>query len=239
MTGPERDHEEHKRLCVYAQLSKQRGLVQHNKEVADQAMKDREAAIVERDKLRAEVEAYEKRIPELCAAYLDKEKALVLQIGALKKFNVAEVMRHDSRVAALVLQIREVRPFLEALAEGNLIDARVKAQTILNDMEKPKGETFPLCECGHNHRTEPGHYTTMNCNMKGCPCTYFTEKPKSELPYCTVKRLDSLEGSICGIRLPCPHHAEKRKCEHRWTPINLDPDFDSQCMKCGAKENQA
>jgi hypothetical protein len=39
------------------------------------------------------------------------------------------------------------------------------------------------------------------------------------------------------------HSPEKRnegqqKCEHRWTPINLDPDFDSQCMKCGAKENQ-
>lgn len=49
--------------------------------------------------------------------------------------------------------------------------------------EKPKCETFPLCaDCGHNHRTEPGHYTTMNCNLKGCPCTYFVEKRICEVP---------------------------------------------------------
>src|SRR5258708_3904118 len=52
---------------------------------------------------------------------------------------------------------------------------------------------YPLCECGHNHRTEPGHYVTMNCNSPECACTYYTEKRKEE-PECNCM-IPYLEGA--------------------------------------------
>lgn len=64
-----------------AENSNLRAGIQHNKEIADQAMKDREAAIVERDKTLLRIRDYQAAIRKVdkccnCLAYNEKFKAL-------------------------------------------------------------------------------------------------------------------------------------------------------------------
>ena len=80
--------------------------------------------------LKANIRTLELQLDELKLKMLDEISA---KTGAR-----AERDQLQKDLDARDRLISDVRPFLEALSEGNLIDARVKAAVILNDWDRAK-----------------------------------------------------------------------------------------------------
>jgi len=94
-----------------------------------------------------------------------KHRAASCYVGTAWRGAIADVRKLIDAVDVMNLQINEVRPFLEALAEGNLIDARVKAQAILNNLEKRKCE-----HCGDSGKC-PDNCPSPNWPNPCCHCS--------------------------------------------------------------------
>lgn len=134
----------------------------------------------------------------------EEKRKLLLQIDAKEQMrkeaaDALDAVRKDLiEKDRLIERMKKVVDAAEALADAK----RGQTVTMIHEAVKEYRQQSekPLCECGHNHRTYPGHYVTMNCNSAGCGCTYYTEK--------RVVPVANIVDALC----PCGCHRSTSEC---------------------------